>query len=411
MREPVATRVTTVLLSLLLIGAAIRFLLVLEAAAHHRTGEFIAYYGASRAIRDGESVASFYDDSVFWSYTRRYGPDAKNIYYPNPPTTALFAWPLGLLTFSAARITWLSFSIVALTWIICLLRKAFGLGKQATGLLVIYALLSRSVIADLIHGQTYLFVTLVQAMAIEQVSRKKMSTAGFLSGLVLSAKLAGPHLLLLWMLRGFRRFALSISCTLAGIAILSSLVFGFDSWKAFFACLSRIASDPYLVHPSFQSLRGLLFRYLSDSALLGSRGWIHAPVLASLCFVVLSLAAVALGIHLDRLLSHPPTTFTFFIAISVVLSPFAQDYTYCQLLPIAALACKEASVKPVSLRSVGLVLGLTMLGAPLSRYLPNLERGPFLLLSYPMVLGTLSLLSLLFIKTPGHAAIETVQEP
>jgi hypothetical protein len=400
----VAERLTTVVLWLLVVCAAVRFVIVLKAAERHQTGEFVAYYGASRAIRDGEAVASFYDDSVFWSYTRKYGPDAKNIYYPNPPSTALFALPLGYYSFQTARLAWLSCSVFATALIILLLRKVFGLATHGTLLLVIYALLDRSVVADLIHGQAYLFITFAQALALERVEREKMSSAGSLVGLALSAKLAGPHLLLLGLFRGFRRFALSMLCVFAGLAFFSSIFFGSASWKAFLGCLTRVSSDPYLVHTSFQSLRGLVFRHLSDSALLGTRGWINAPGLASVCFVALTLAAVAAGILLYRRTSDRTMTVAFFIAISVVLSPFAQEYTYCQLLPIAAIGCKEVSVRPRSLSSVGWILGLVVLGAPLSRYLQNLEKGPLLLFAYPMVIGSLWLLYLVFVSGPGTSA-------
>src|SRR4051812_19457161 len=88
---------------------------VVRPAAQQLTHGFSAYYTASRLVREGHSVADFYADDWFRAQTIRLGfAGADDIYYLNPPTTALLFWPLAALGPWDARAIWTAVDLLVL---------------------------------------------------------------------------------------------------------------------------------------------------------------------------------------------------------------------------------------------------------------------------------------------------------
>jgi len=204
-----------------------------------------SYYTAGYLVRAGQPD-SLYDvapgDTILGDATAgpyREAGDALGItrqhYYIYPPFFALFAAPLSLLTFPAARLAWLGADLALLAASVLMYlawrrRDGVPAGTLELGLIVLtLGLEFLPLIWALAIGQTSLLLMCLLAGCIMLAKRRREAPAGLLLGVATAIKLTPALLIVYFAVRGRGRLALwgagcFVACNLAAVAALGAAV-------------------------------------------------------------------------------------------------------------------------------------------------------------------------------------------
>jgi hypothetical protein len=376
------------------IAAVAWFVLRVLSSAGETRGEIAAYWTAARLVSEKAPVERFYDDEAFRSSMHALGIAQNDIWYPNPPTTALVFLPFAGLSYETARMAWLALSSVLTLATVAWLAHAARLRGAFLVVFVLFGLHGQPVIANLRHGQIYALVTALIAVAAAGVRDARSWAFGGALGVLAGLKLAGSHLWLLTVPKRIRPAFLWGLAT-AGIAVALSIPYvGVAGWRAFFSVPARIARDTSFSVTAFQSLGGLLRRLFVPEAAWNPRALFDAPLLAGTLAIASQVLLV--GIVLSLAFRGRDWTLTFSAAVlaGLVASPFSQDYSYSQsVVPVALIlaALQECPRPGPVLAALG---ALFLIGGSNWHKAMALQEGAAVLLAYPKVYGALVLLLL-----------------
>lgn len=198
---------------------------VVRPAANQLTYGFSAYYTASRLVREGWSVGDFYDNRWFRSQTDRLGfVGAEDIYNLNPPTTALFFWPLSTLAPKESKAVWTGLNVVILGLALGGLIRTVRGGPVEVAIGVVLIALFQPVREDLRLGQVYLLLLALEVALLWAYLERRDSVAGLCLGLAIGLKTAGVGLLILLVSRQRWRALGWTAFTVGGVVALSMLL-------------------------------------------------------------------------------------------------------------------------------------------------------------------------------------------
>lgn len=359
-----------------------------------RGGEFAAYWTAARLVSEGAPVDRFYEDAEFRARLRANGIAQNDIWYPNPPTTALVFLPLSGRRYEAARAAWVGLSGLLLLGTVALLAWTAGLEGGFLAAFVLFGLHGQPSLADLGHGQVYAFVTALLAVAARAFVLGRPRAFGSLLGVLAPVKLAGSHL---WLLAIPKRLRTSLLWGVgsAAILVLLSVPFvGLAGWRAFLTVPGRIASDPTFSVTAFQSLGGLVRRLFVPDPTWNPRPLLDAPFVADVLVLATQLALAGIVLALGWRDREPGLALSAAVLAGLLASPFSQDYTYVQAVVPAAFVLSALQGRRVPGRTLAAFAGLLLIGASGWHKLPAFQDGAAALLAYPKVYGALILLVL-----------------
>jgi hypothetical protein len=275
--------------------------------------DFPGYFTSARIVVDGGDTSRLYDDGWFREQIRRYGLEsAKNPgkFAPFPPPTALLLVPLARLQpLTALR-------IVTVVSVLCLILSSFLLARILAWHPVDSALLILSsggaIITGLRCGQPYILIATACILGYYLYLRGRPWLAGLCLGLFVPIKYFPVLILACFALRREWRVVLGGVVAIAGVALVSIAVLGWQVHQVFLLEIFgnhlagrlslRDQGVPFTaVYQSFDTLFSRLFVF---DPLHNPQPLLAAPMLRTLSLVTIkgaiALAAVAALVKLAR---------------------------------------------------------------------------------------------------------------
>ncbi|HEX3378624.1 MAG TPA: glycosyltransferase family 87 protein [Paraburkholderia sp.] len=331
---------------LLLIAAACLALRILHVVAKFRGnapdafGDFNFYLYAFNVVL--HDPARLYDHEALVAFLQGMGARSTgdDVFYAYPPQFALVFAPLALLTPLAAKIVWVSVSVVLFAvGVYLVIRMAYRGGERGVDLLLVaVVLLSFPLVEDTYDGQSneLLFFLLVATFAL--IERGKGYTAGLFLGFAMAIKLTPLAVAGLLLLRREWRTFVMASVVAIALTLITGARLGFDVlWHYFVSDMPRLNSMALAMSgggaPMNNALRGAL------QTLSATLGMPMSAALLSFVSHALVLAACVLSAYLvfrrhrDRRIDYALAAMTMLIAYPI-LEPI---HMVLALLPLLIL--------------------------------------------------------------------------
>jgi len=355
---------------LLMLGAFYTF-----QAIHFPIHDFANYYFGGTFLRNGH-----FNTAVYFPYSFN-----KNIsemgyhgifasYTPNTPFLGVLFFPFSFLSIATAKLLWNSISL--LLFIVGLYRLVSFYKINPTSVLLVPFLFFVPLKNELLFGQVYLllfFLLCESLLAYEKKQFPKMAV--FLSFAIL-LKVFPVFLILLFLFKkelkplGFTM----ISCLLFGI--FSAVFVGTEIWVFYFNTVLPKAFNGEIATAfvaNYQSVFMFLKTLFVVDASENPTAVFNFPSLFSALLLAFKIGVLGIGFYLSKSNLNRFVIFSFWMMISLLLSPYGSTYTFILLLfPFLSLAQSEMSTLKKIL--LGLLLWI-ITNLPLSYFLEN--RFPF----------------------------------
>jgi hypothetical protein len=219
--------------------------------------DFVNLWATARLILE-DRVETIYQPDAFMAYqqTFTHAPVGFRLWV-YPPTSLLFAWPVGSLDYITSFAVW---SLLGLGFLAYCARR-FGFDWRETGILV----LSPASLACIVDGQTSNLVTGLLLVALAPRSPSDLRPVLATALMTLKPQM-GFLIPILWLRQGRWRLICWTAVAVVALLGLSALIFGLAPWSAYFEHTQplfsrylRDASGPYmLMYPSvFMATRNL----------------------------------------------------------------------------------------------------------------------------------------------------------
>jgi len=354
------------------------------------THGFAAYYVSSRLLLEGRADQVLYDDALFRAEVEREtSGQAGDIYWANPPTTALMFLPLAPFPPASARRLWTGLSLIALAGAIAVSARALSpapLRTPAFYLTTSAFILSAPLASNLEFGQAYVLILALMCLALFALRRRLDWLVGMCLALAMALKASGIPLWALLALHGRWR-PLAWSGLIFAAFILAALpLTGVALWQKFlFQVVPAFLQDPAVAATAYQTVPGFfrhLFAYDPIWNPAPPLNWPFAGVTIA-ALVSISLLAFA-GWRARR--ASPQWTFCTGLLLSVILVPAAEQHHYVLLFPAFLLAVCDPSTPRWSL-----LLAAALIALPSTYVSTDLSHGWWSLLAYPRLYGAILL--------------------
>jgi len=256
--------------------------------SHTSIYDFYSYFRAAQVMHFAPH--SLYEDSL---YTLSYVPGVAA--FLNPPTFAMFLYPLGFFTYPVAYGLWVLLNLVLS---FCIHQK---IGVLADALqLQHYKNLLRSLTVGIfvwsyvfLMGQASIILCLCVIAFIQALQEEKRNMASFWLALALCIK---PQLFvpLVFFLAGYRCYKILLSsvCWSLAFALCSLLLAGYDVWMQYIHHLFTVNHSAGEIYgASFDlmiNLRGILYMFLPEELY----SWIAGIAFASYLLIIFASAAI-----------------------------------------------------------------------------------------------------------------------
>ena len=386
---------------LALLFFAIRALLP---GATHLTWGFSAYYTGARLLLQGADMRRLYDPAWFRAQVAAFGiagPQASDVWFVNPPTTALLMVPVALLPPSSARLAWTALNLAILPVTLWLILRALAIRLRLTewALLAIGVLAFNPLHENFRWGQAYLLLLLLHALFLYGHLRGKdwLTGSSLATMLLLKSYGAFPFLFLLFR-RRWRAIIYALSA--AGLVVLVTLPRLTGSlWRTYLLEeVPKIRAYAGMGMIGYQTLTSFLEHLLSYDPVGSPTPLIDAPRLAAVLAAALTGLILITTLHVCRRRDPQPErgfealALAAFVAISIPLAPIAEEHHFTVL--ILPLTVFGVSLLRSSARARTLLAGIVSYGL-LALPLPFMHAGPLprwrALALYPKLYGALLL--------------------
>jgi hypothetical protein len=315
-----------------LLGGGFLCLYGFWSGAQHMS-DFSGYYTSSRILVTSDSVSRMYDGKWFVDRMHQYGiPDSTLLMYVNPPQVAVVMTPLVWMKPSSAKIVWNMINIVLLLIAFELLRRLFDLPPRApsTPLMAALMVCTLPFFRNLQRGQLYVLMLVLLILFVEGYLGNKPFIASLSLAALLLLKFFGWMFLLLFIVeRRWKELAVTSLLVFAGF-VLGLLIFGVDTYKAYFDVLSgalRRTDFAFTGLPCVPAFFGALFTFHPQ--------WNWNPVdNIPLVSSLLTMASLTILIILtfQRTPRKSFARISAMILLSVLFTPLAADHHYMLLL-------------------------------------------------------------------------------
>lgn len=247
-----------------------------------------------------------------------------------PPSFLPFCRPLGTLPYFPALATWLLatgalFVFAATRWL-----RAFPSGAPAWPLLLVAF---APAFITVTHGQTSFLVAGLLGLGTLLVRRAPLA-AGVLYGLATIKPQFGLLIPLVLVLSGEWRVIVAAAAAALGLALLSSVAFGFDQWTGWMA----LGHNAGAVLSQGQVGYGKMVSTMSAALLLGLPGGLAIVLQALVSLFVAGALCTAAWRH-----GWSDALGAAMLAGALLATPFVLDYDLALLaFPLIWLACQQA---------------------------------------------------------------------
>ena len=342
--------------------------------------DFANYWVAGRLVLSGEHMLLFPHDAYFSHLQSIFGPNYQIHSWSYPPHYLLLMWPLGFLGYEAALISFLLVTLAMFAVSAMRFRRAFAPGTSVAQTVVALVPFAVMMIAATQNG--FLIATFML------VALTFMKSRPWLAGLALALLTMKPQLGLLFavvvvMDRNWRVLAWTVVCTVA-LAGLSVLLFGFESWQAYFREVipyqQSVMTDWY----------GIFLRMMPS--VFGSVRTLElAPATAFAAHWVFAAIALPLLVWLLWKVRDPlPRAFTL-LAGTFLLTPYSFNYDMGALSLVAALLAQSLALRSLRLAALCVALVAVLPGVMTALGLAGLPLSPVLLAAAVTALAAASL--------------------
>ena len=364
------------------------------------THGFAAYYAASRLVMEQRGGPIFYDDAAFQAEVAKLTDgQASDIYWANPPTTALMFMPLATFSITAARRVWTGISFFLLFLSAAILGLVIFKASSQTGpyfLASAILLLSVPVAKNFQYGQAYILLLAFFTLALLAFRSGRDGVAGLFLGLTLALKASGLPILVLLTVRKEWRVVTQACIVFLALILFSIRLVGFSTWQAyFFDALPGYLSSPVIAVTAYQTIPGILRHLFMYHASWNPDPLINWPVFASVVGIAIALQLVRIAGLRSRRMSRE-WLFCMGLILSVILVPTAEEHHYVLLYPAFLLAVNSPTIPKTLLFAATALIAL-----PLDYETKALTMGWWALLAYPRLYGAVLLFIALY-QYEGH---------
>lgn len=306
---------------------------------------FMGYYVGGQTLRLKEPGTRLYDERWFSQQVIQASDGSvTDIYLVNPPSLAVVWLPISHLSPHVARQLWIALTLVCLALSLCLICVEFGWVSQPwyiAGLCVLL-FLAAPTREQTQYGQMYAMLLLLHVLGWRAYIRNKDSLAGGALGVAVALKLSGWPIGFLMLVQRRWTAALWAVATAAAISLASLPWVGIDAWRVFlFGALPhqlRAPSNALTAYQDTTSFWQHLFRY---DGVWNPHPLVDLPALATILTLITTVAAC---IALAARQRPASVSFASAVALTELLSPFAEQYHYVLLFLPLALLWKEVSL-------------------------------------------------------------------
>lgn len=369
---------------------------------------YASYYTAAQLVRDGADTDRLYENSWFLERSIEEGfVETPDIFFINPPPTALLLLPFSSLSPEDADVAWTLFNVLLLilaVWIMFDTLRAAGL-KVGPDSVLFWALIGLIAIYNPIwenffFGQVYVLLLVFLSLAMRAYVLEQERRLGLWLGLMFATKSAGAVLWgLLLLERRFRGLAWGVG-TIIAVIVLASPLLGFSVWWEYLNRIPGLFDQPWSGVTAYQTTTSFIHHNLhvelrSNPAPITDLPYIVAPLSTAINALLFGLAALA-GWILPRDLNDRRlrlARFGLLSALMIPLQPLGEEHHYVLALPAVLSALCLSLAEPSGERR-GIMLLLAALGTlliviPLHHTHPSLSPGFRALLAYPKLYGGL----------------------
>ena len=284
--------------------------------------DFSSFYAAGRLILEnnspyGQAALHGMEQSLF-------GPPTPFYSFAYPPIFLLLLTPLARLPYLPALALWQGATLALYLLAMLRLKKSHGTLLPGGAFFLAACLSFTAVFVNLVHGQNGFLSAALLAFGLSLLDEKPL-LAGLCFGLMAFKPQLGLVLPFALAAGGRWRVFASAAITVIALAALSTLFFGTDSWRDFFA------ATQYSKHAILDE--GAVGFDKMVSLFAWARLW-HLPLYAA--YAIQAVAALAVTIWLIllwRSLADPRLKSAALVFATLLITPFALDYDLVLLAP------------------------------------------------------------------------------
>lgn len=296
--------------------------------------DFANYYFGGQFLAEGKFNSNVYFPYLFNKQIADLGYNGIFASYaPNTPFLALLFAPFSLLSLAAAKFIFNGISV--LLFLISLYRLSRFFKIKSIYIVFIPFVFFVPIKNELLFGQVYfvLFFFLTEFWLAYQKERF-LKSAFFLCLAILLKVFPIVFLLIFLFKKEFKPLVHTFAfCGLFfGISVLFT---GFDIWLFWLNSVLSKASNGEIASAyvdNYQSVFMFLKRLLVEDMIENPNAFYHSPVLFKALIFAYKIKLIVIGYFITRRISNSLLVFSFWIMVSILLSPYGSTYTFILLI-------------------------------------------------------------------------------
>lgn len=384
-------RIPAVRLALIAVLAAYWAFLGVVPAFNEIRSDFPNYYAAARIALQNPDDARLYDDAWFQAKLMQAGFAHPGKFSPHPPTTAILYMPLAFLPPLAAFNTMTALNLLFVLLAVIYLSRGLSAPWTESSLLILLS--GQGLVNCFLLGQIYAAVSLSVIMGYYFYARGNKAAAGIFFGLFIPIKYFPIVFLPYFAVKKEYRLLLYSAIPGALFAAASLWLWGWETHRRFL----NEAFGPHLLSnlslqspfaPAFQSLDGLLRRWMIMDAAANPRPWIdsQAGFWAAKLLVLFALGALAVRRFIQYM--HDPAKQALCLILpallALVIAPATATYHFLLLwLPVGLLLKHYSNQGRHDLSHLTLMAYAAIGFIPYGLFYPFAGAGGWAWLAYP----------------------------
>ena len=319
------TRERVRLVAIALLAASVlglAFLIVTSDGLNDRSGrplgtDFSNVYAAGTYVLEGQPAAPFEPAKQFAREQAIFGAATQFYGWHYPPFFLALAALLALLPYAAALFVWQG---ATLALYVSAMRAITGPDRLA----LLLALAFPAVFINLGHGHNGFLTAALMTGALLQLDKRPV-LAGILFGLMAYKPQFGLLIPFVLAASGRRRTFAAAAATVAALALVSTLAFGMDVWRAFF--------DSMTFTREVVLERGDTGWHKIQSVFSWARMWGGSVGIAYLAQASVTLCAGGAVVWLWRTAAPFPLKAAALLIATLLATPYSLDYDLMLLAP------------------------------------------------------------------------------
>ncbi|WP_310380921.1 glycosyltransferase family 87 protein [Flavobacterium sp.] len=333
--------------------------------------DFANYYFGGKFLTDGTFNTNIYFPYYFNKNIANLGYNEIFVSYaPNTPFLALTFLPFSFLEIHAAKII---FNCISTLLFLVSIYKLFSFYKvEFKFILLVPILFFVPIKNELLFGQVYFLLFFLLTEFCLAYEKKQLKKAAVYLSIAIVLKVFPIVLLFIFIFKkqfknlfyclGFCALWLGISILFTGADVLI-----FYIQKVVTKASNGEISEAFVTN--YQSVFMFLKELLVFDSLENSNSFFNNPVLFSSLVSGFKIALMAIGYYVTKKISNQLFVFSYWIATSILLSPYGSTYTFILLIfPFVFLAKSEIS----SLKKMIFIVFLLLIcNLPIALFISN----------------------------------------